>query len=295
MATIHFIDKSAGADGEDGDVRGGLDLRQYLVEGNLGESVAACANEDDVLATFDAAGAIERLVEGVEHVGIGEARDHQGADGLADGILVVGEVGEDVGAEVVGDDGDVVIGTERTEEDVGGVLHVADEVVAVGGELEQLDGSNGSLSHANAGDGLGDAVFEDEEVGSFEARDELVGLVENDVDVKIDDWNVNAERVGLVVRVFDLGFGWRRRRRGFLGLFFLLENDGAVVSLGPDGVGRGLLGRGLRRWSFLSAGGREQKSQGCEKKGGRIEAILGTDAHDLKLYSGLFDADIGLW
>ena len=36
-------------------------------------------------------------------------------------LLVVGEVGEDVGLEVVGDDGDVVIGAQRAEEDVGGV------------------------------------------------------------------------------------------------------------------------------------------------------------------------------
>ena len=33
-------------------------------------------------------------------------------------VLVVGEVGEDVGAEVVGDDGDVVVGAEGLEEAV---------------------------------------------------------------------------------------------------------------------------------------------------------------------------------
>jgi hypothetical protein len=51
----------------------------------------------------------------------------------------------------------------------------------------------------------------------------------------------------------------------------------------------------LRGWSFLSAGGLEQKSKGRKKKDGRIEAVLGTDAHDLKLYSGLFDAGIRPW
>ena len=61
--------------------------------------------------------------------------------------------------QVVGDDGDVVVGTQRTEEVVGGVLHVVDEVVAVGGELEQHDGGDGSLGDADAGESLGDAVL----------------------------------------------------------------------------------------------------------------------------------------
>ena len=110
-------------------------------------------------------------------------------------------------SQVVGDDGDVVIGTQRTEEVVGGVLHVVDEVVAVGGELEQHDGGDGGLGDADAGDGLGDAVFEDEEVVGFEAGDELVGLVEDDVGVDVDDGDVDAEGVGVVVGVLDFGFG----------------------------------------------------------------------------------------
>ena len=54
-AARHLVDEGAGADGEDGDVRRGFDLGEDLVEGELGEGVAAGADEDDVLAAFDAA------------------------------------------------------------------------------------------------------------------------------------------------------------------------------------------------------------------------------------------------
>jgi len=110
-ATAHFVEERSGADGEDCDVRGVFDLGEDLVEGNLREGVATGADEDDVLAAFDTAGAVERLVEGVEHVGVGEARDDERLERLSDEVFVVGEVGEDVRAEVVGDDSDVVVGT----------------------------------------------------------------------------------------------------------------------------------------------------------------------------------------
>ena len=113
-AGVHLVEQRAGADGEDGDVGGGFDLGEDLVEGELGEGVLSGADEDDVLAAFDAAGAVEGLVEGVEGVGLGEAGDGKGLEGLGDEVLVVGEVGEDVGAKVEGYDGDVVIGAQRS-------------------------------------------------------------------------------------------------------------------------------------------------------------------------------------
>ena len=163
-ASVHLVEERAGTDGEDGDVGGGLDLGENLVEGELGEGVAAGADEDDVLAAFDAAGAVEGLVEGVEEVGVGESGDGEGHQGLGDDVLVVGEVGEDVGVEVIGHDGDVVVGAQGMEEAEGGVAHVVDEVAAVGGELEQHDGGDGGLGDADGVDLLRDAVFEDEEV-----------------------------------------------------------------------------------------------------------------------------------
>ncbi len=243
-AALHFVDEGAGADREDGDVGCGFDLGEDFVEGEFREGVAAGADEDDVFSAFDAGGSVEGFVEGVEEVGVGEAGEGEGLEALAEDFLVVGEVVEDVGVEVVGDDGDVVVGAERAVEGGGGVLHVADDVVAVGGEFEEHDGGDGSLGGPDGGDGLGDAVFEDLEVAGFEAGDELVGFVEDDVDVEVDDGDVDAEGVDFSVGIFDLGFsGGGGRWGGGVGVFFL-DDEGAVVGLGAGVVG-GLVGRRL--------------------------------------------------
>ena len=113
----------------------GFDFGKNLVEGELREGVTARADKDDVFAAFDTGDTVEGFVEGVEEIGVGEARDDEGLERLGDEVFVVGEIGEDVGFEVVSDDRYVVIGAQRTEEVVRGVLHVIDEVVAVGGEL----------------------------------------------------------------------------------------------------------------------------------------------------------------
>ncbi len=262
-----FVEHGSGADGKNGDVLCSFDLGVDLVEGELGEGVSARTDKDDVLAPFDAAGAIEGLVEGVEEIGVGEAGDHQRLKGLADEVLIVGEVGENVGAEVIGDDGDVVVFAQRPEEGEGGVAHIVDQVVAVGGELKQHNGSNGRLGGADAGDGLGYTVFEDEEVVGLEARDKLVRFVEDDVGVDVDDGDVDAEGVRFVIRVLNLGgFGshWSRR---LVGLLFLLEDDVAAVCLGTGLVGwcrggflrRVLAGGGVLRVSARSSGEAERK------------------------------------
>ena len=234
-AAAHFVDEGSGTDGEDGDVGGGLDLGENLVESELGEGVLAAGDEDDVFAAFDAAGAIESFVEGVEDVGLGESGDDEGVQRVGDLTFVVGEVGEDVGAHVEGDDGDVVIFAHGTEEAVSGIAHVVDEVVAVGCELEQHDGGDRGLGHAETGDVLGHSVFGDQKISGLEAGDELVGLVEDDVDVEIDDGDVDAQGVGFVVGVLDLGFGRGDGDGGLVGILFLLEDDGSVIGLGAVG------------------------------------------------------------
>ncbi len=85
---------------------------------------------------------------------------------MGDELLVVGEVGEDVGVEVVGHDGDVVVGAQGVEEAGGGVAHVVDGDPGVRGELEQHDGRDRRLHDAERIDLLLDAVFEHQEVGS---------------------------------------------------------------------------------------------------------------------------------
>jgi len=162
-----------------------------------------------------------------------------------------------VGLEIVGDDGDVVVFAQRAEEGVGGVAHVVDEVVAVGCELKEHDGGDGSLGDADASDGLGDTVFEDEEVVGFEAGNELVRLVEDDVGVDVDDGDVDPEGVGIVVRIFNLGCFRSYRGRRFVGLLLFLEDDVATVGLGAGFIswgGGGLLRRGLTGGSVLRVG-----------------------------------------
>ena len=236
----HLVGEGAGADGEDGDVLAGLDLGEDLVEGEFGEGVAAGADENDVLAALDAGDAVQGLVEGVEEVGVGEGGDDEGLEGLGDRVLVVREVAEDVGAEIVGHDGYVVIGTQRTEEVVGGGLHVVDEVVAVGGELEQHDGGDGCLGEADAGDGLWDTVFKDKEVVGLEAGDELVGLVEDDVGVDVDDGDVDAEGVGIAVRILDFRLcGGSGAAGGSSASFFFLRMILGLSIAGPASSGVG--------------------------------------------------------
>ena len=211
-----------------------------------------------------------------------------------------------MGAEVVGDDGDVVVGAQRVEEGDAGVLHVADEVVGVGGELEQHNGGDWGLGHADAGDGLLDAVFLDEEVSGFKAWNELVGLVEDDVDVEVDDGNVNSQGVGGVVGVLDLGLlgGGRRLGFGVVGAGLFLDNDAAVIGRGRaflwGGVGCCFGGRGLLLGGAdLGDGGcgeEEAEHRGGEqmrgpgKEGGALPGLglggigLGR-GHHVKLYS----------
>jgi len=115
------------------------------------------------------------------------------------------------------------------------------------------------LDGADAGDGLGNTVFEDKEVVGLEARDELVRLVKDNAGVDVDDGDVDAEGVGFVVGILDFrGYG-RRWRRGLIGFLLLLEDDGAIVGVGAGVVGGrfGLLRRVLSG-SVLTVRGRQR-------------------------------------
>ena len=143
------------------------------------------------------------------------------------------------------------------------------------------------MGDAYAGDGLGNAVFKDEEVIGFEAGHELVGLVEDYVGVNVDNGDVDTERVGIAVWILDLRLGWRSGRRGLVAFLLLFEDDGAVVcgwaSVVRSGLSRGFLlrrGRGLR----LDGWQRKQEEGGSEKEdAGRKRGMGGR--HRLKLYS----------
>ena len=107
----------------------------------------------------------------------------------------------------------------------------------------------------------------------FEAGDELVGLVEDDADVEVDDGDVDADGVGLAVGILDFGLcSGRRGGGGFVGgSFFFLEDDAGVVGCRPAVVGGWLLGGGLllRGWRSglgVSAQGRKEEEQAAKRR-----------------------------
>ena len=241
----HLSDIGTGTDREDGDVRGRFDLCKHLVKRDLRERVATGADQDNVLATFDAANSVECFVKGVKAVGVGKAGNHKGSEGVADHLFVVREVRQDVGAQVVSNHRDVVVRPERAKKARGRVAHVGNVVIAGGSELKQHHGRDRGLRHAQAGNLLRHAILDNLEIAGFQAGNELVGFVEDDVDIKIDDGNIDPEGVGLVVRVLNPGFrrSWSGRFRGRL---LLLQDDRAVV-----GLRTGIRISG-RRWRLLS-------------------------------------------
>ncbi len=266
-AASKLVEHRAGADGEDGDVGRGPNLGEHLVEGKFGEGVAAGSNEDDVLSAFDAAGAVERLVECVEHVGVGKARDGERVNTLRNDLLVVGEVREYVGLEVVGHDRDVVVWSQRVKETDRGIAHVVDDIPGVGGELEQHDRGDWGLSDADSVDLLLDAIFQNQEVSTLKAGDELVSLVEDHADIEIDERHVNPDGEGSTIGILDFwlfgGGRWRRLVR----LLLSGNNDGSVVDCWATGIRS--LGGGWRGLSLGpgAVGGRAEDEDGQQRYG----------------------------
>ncbi len=163
----HDAADGAGGDGEDGDVGRFLDLVEDLVEGDLGEGVAAGGDEDDVLLTFNPADAVEPFVERVKDIGLGETGDTKLVDGLKEGSLILGEVGDDLRVKVEGHHGDIILRPELLGEGEGGVAHVVDEVVVGGGKFADQESGDGCLNALEADDFLLFTVLEDLEVGGL--------------------------------------------------------------------------------------------------------------------------------
>src|SRR6185437_12245875 len=135
----------------------------------------------------------ERLVEGVEEIGFAPGGYGEGVERVEDDGLVLCEVGEDVGVHVVGFDRDIVVGTKRLREAVGGVFHVLDEPPVGSGELDEQDGGDRRLDSLEMRDLLWDSVFIDAEVVFMKAGNELVILFKdhayidgNDRDIDLD-------------------------------------------------------------------------------------------------------------
>ncbi len=160
---------------------------------------------------------IQGLVERVEDVRLSEAGNDQRVDALQDLILVLGKVGDDLGMHVEGHHRNVVLGTQLLGKGPGGILHVVDEVIAVGGELAEQQRGDGSLDALKADDILFYAVLVHFEIVRLEARHELMGLLQEHAYVHGDFRNIDAQGdIAHFFRVFDFGSSrsWRRRLFG---------------------------------------------------------------------------------
>ena len=86
----------------------------------------------------------------------------------------------------------------------------------------------GRLGHADGLDVLLDAILKHQKVGGLQAGNKLVRLVQDHVDIQVDQRHVDTQRVGLAIRIFDLGSFGRGRRLRF-GRVFLLADDRSVI------------------------------------------------------------------
>ena len=179
----------------DGDPRL-LDDLSRLVEVEPAERVFSAREDHHRLAALDPGHALDRVRERVEQVRFAVGRDSQSLQRVVDLHAVLGEVGEDLGPEIVGDHRHPVFGPERLDESVGrgqrlvpGLRPVLLPAVA---ELDQKRDGRRRLRLPDADDLLGNAVLEDLEIPGRDVRDELSLVVENR-DVDRDDVRVGRE------------------------------------------------------------------------------------------------------
>jgi len=287
-AFSHGADESTGGDGEDGDIGGFADLVEHLVEGELGEGVAAGGDDDDVLLAVNTADAVKAFVKSVEEVALAEAGDAELVNVLHELAFVLGEVGDDLGAQVEGHQSDVVLRTKLRDEAEGGVAHVIDVVVIGSGELADHKRCDGSFHALEADDLLLLAVFVDAEVGRLEAGNELVGLFEENAYVDGDLWDFDVEGDGRhPLGSFDFGCGGCYGRWDIVvgGRLLLGNGDRALIIGWAAGVGLLL----VRLWSWLLRGlggllGFEGGRRGsAEDKGEGQEECLRGDVRDTRV------------
>ena len=98
-----------------------LTFFMILSQRKLAEGVDAGRYQDDVLLAFHAVQAIERVVESVEDIGLGESRNAQLVQRAVDRLLVLREVHQNVRLHVVIRHRDPVVLLQRVRERVRGL------------------------------------------------------------------------------------------------------------------------------------------------------------------------------
>ena len=167
------------------DVVRGLDFLGDLIEGELAERVDAGGDQNDVLAPFDLIHPVQRVVQSVEQIGLGESWNSQLVQRAVDGLLVLGEVRQDVRLHVVGNHRHPVVFLERVGERVAGVQCVDHEVVIGGSKFNQQDGRDRRLRNVEVNHRLLDAILHHAEIVLLQAGDELP-VFGRDQDIHID-------------------------------------------------------------------------------------------------------------
>jgi hypothetical protein len=129
-----------------------FDLLQDLVQVDFAEGVAAAGDHHQFLVSGHAIQAVERVIHRVEDVGLGPSRDTQQVQRAEDGLLVLGEVHQNVGLHVELDHGYPILRLQGGSEDIGVVERVHHEVVVGGGELHQQHRRDGRLALGHGDD-----------------------------------------------------------------------------------------------------------------------------------------------
>ena len=129
-------------------------------------------------------------------------------------LLVLSEVADDVGIQIEGHHGDVVVGAQLLGEGPRGIERIQSEGIAAGRVLHEDEHGDGRLGAAKPLDPLLYAVFVDAKVGGFEVGHELVGFLQQHahVDRDLGDLDAQAE-VGRALRVLELWLSGSRRGR----------------------------------------------------------------------------------
>src|SRR5216683_2296954 len=89
---IPFPCKPTDTDGKDGHIMRGLDLLCDLIEVSLAETVETSTDQNNVLVPLDPIHSVERVVEGIEQVGLGKARSAQLVQRIKNRSLVLSEI-----------------------------------------------------------------------------------------------------------------------------------------------------------------------------------------------------------
>ena len=173
--------KPANADGKDSYVTRVLDLLRDLIEVQLAESINPSADQNDIFVPFHAVHPVERVIQRVKDVRLGEARHAQGIDRAQHRIFVLRKVDQDLGLHIIGDHGYPIVFFERAGKGIRSAQRINQQRVGCRRKLNQQNSSDRRLFHLEIMNGLRRAIFENLKIFLLQIRNELA-VVSRDQD-----------------------------------------------------------------------------------------------------------------